>query len=370
MPGEEDQAAMLQSSLLHKGETSDSMVAEESGRRRRRRRRRRGKKSWGREIERTYCSNSYDGQNSRRAAKRACKKDDACGGIYQPENDPGKWFLCKGFNTYSCNSNSVVIEKLSSSSPSPSPSSPSYDDNRRRSSQSSSSTCWGSQVSGYCSGSYGGGVSRSEAESECIDSADCGGIYEPGTEPGNWYLCKDFNVFTSTSGSQSIRKECDATPSPSPSYDDDDDNDGDGDDDDDDDDDDGENDDRRRRGRYPSPSPSASCWGSEQAGYCSGSHGGPLSQSDAESACMRDGQCGGIYQPGAEPGQWYLCKDFDVYASSSGSRSIKKECDTTPSLSPSQDDDRRRRGRYPSPTCIFKNIRSTQKCPQRPWTNR
>jgi len=224
---EDDQAAMLQSSFLRKGETSDGMVAEESGRRRRR-----GKKSWGREVERTYCSNSYDAQNSKRAAKRACRKDEACGGIYQPENDPGKWFLCKGFNTYSCNSNSVVIEKLSSSSPSPSPSSPSYNDDRRR----------------------------------------------PGRYPS-------------------------PAPSPSPSY----------------------NDDRRRPGRYPSPSPSASCWGSEQAGYCSGSHGGPLSQSDAETACMSDGQCGGIYQPGAEPGQWYLCKDFNVYASSSGSKSVKKE---------------------------------------------
>jgi len=227
---ETDQAAMLQSSLLHKGEASGATAGEdEESRRRRRPRSRSGR--WGRKVDHTYCTGSYDGKDSKRSAMSACKRDGACGGVYQPGNDPGKWFLCKGFDTFASTSNSIVIEKLGGSSPSPSPSpSPSYDTRRRN--RPSSSSCWGREVSGYCSGSYGNGNSKSEAESQCMHTADCGGIYEPGTESGQWYLCKDFNVHTSTSGSHSIRKECDTSPSPSPSY----------------------NDDRRRRDPSPSPS--------------------------------------------------------------------------------------------------------------------
>jgi len=328
---EDDKAVMLQSSLLHKAETSGSMVAEEGGNRRRRK-----WGDWGPVVENTYCTGSYDPQNSRRDAKSACKRDEKCGGIYQPANDPGRWFSCKGFDTYPSNSNSVVIKKLGSSSPAPSPSGGSYYDRRlpeRYPSPTPSASCWGSEPAAagyYCSGSYGNGVSKSVAKSTCVDADDCGGIYQPGNEPGNWYLCpKGFNLYPTNSGSKSIKKECGPTPLPSPSpssipsssYDG-----------------------RRLPERYPSPysTPSASCWGSEpEAGYCSGSSGNGLSKSKAKSKCMDAKNCGGIYQPGNEPGNWYLCsKDFSVYPSNSGSKSIKKECDTTPSPSPSYDDGR------------------------------
>jgi hypothetical protein len=171
---ENDQAAMLQSSLLHKGEALDAIAGEgkESGgqfceeardygcyrktglpacctdgrrmtcgkrkppcdKKRKKKgkgkgkgsssRRRSGRSSsprWGREIDHTYCSGSYDGQDSRRAAKSACKRDEACGGIYQPGNNPEKWFLCKGFDTFASTSNSVVIKKLGGSSPTQTP---------------------------------------------------------------------------------------------------------------------------------------------------------------------------------------------------------------------------------------------------------
>eukprot|EP00930_Biecheleria_cincta_P066030 TRINITY_DN519_c0_g1_i2.p1 TRINITY_DN519_c0_g1~~TRINITY_DN519_c0_g1_i2.p1 ORF type:complete len:572 (+),score=79.25 TRINITY_DN519_c0_g1_i2:85-1800(+) len=365
---ENDQAAMLQSSLLHKGEASGAIAGEDDrpsgqfcyeakdygcypktglpeccsdGRRETcgrvkppcdtkgerkgkgkggSRRRRRPSGSWGREIDHTYCTGSYDRQDSKEAAKRACKRDDACGGIYEPGNDPGKWFLCNGFSTFASTSNSVVIEKLSGSSSSSSPDRSSSSDTRRRHLPSSSS-CWGSEVAGYCSGSYGTGDSKSEAESQCVDTADCGGIYQPGQEPRKWYLCEGFDLFTSTSGSRSIKKECDASPSSSSSHDDD----------------------RRRRARYPSSASSSGCWGSEQDGYCSGSYDGHNQRSEAESACNADAGCGGIYQPGNEPGKWYLCKGFDVYASTTGSKCMKKQCDLSSSLSTPTDFDRRRR---------------------------
>jgi len=402
---ENDQAAMLQSSLLHKGEASGAIAREGGqfckeakdygcyrktglpacctdglrktcgsvtppcdkkrkkkgkGGSSRRRRRRSSSRSWGREVDHTYCSGSYDGQDSRRAAKSACKRDEACGGIYQPGNEPGKWFLCKGFDTYASTSNSVAIEKLGGSSPSPSPSpSPSYDTRRRN--LPSSSSCWGSEVSGYCSGSYGTGNSKSEAESKCMDTADCGGIYEPGGEPGQWYLCKDFDLYTSNSDSHSIRKECDTSPSPSPSRDSP-----------------SYDDDRRRRTRSDDDrrrrARSSSCWGREQDGYCSGSYDGHSRRSEAESACNADAGCGGIYQPGNEPGQWYLCKGFDVYASTSSSKSIKKECGSSSSPSPPTDynsrrreqDYQRRRDRSCYP-CIYWDCLSNQCASQNPF---
>jgi len=152
---ENDQAALLQSSILNKGEESGLFCQQakdylcyqktglpaccSDGRRNtcgtvkppcdnkgkgtgkgKSSTRRRGTSSpgsWGPKTDNTYCSDSYLGKDSRKAAKSACKRDEACGGIYQPGNTPEKWFLCKGFNTLPSTSNSVVIKKLGGSSP-------------------------------------------------------------------------------------------------------------------------------------------------------------------------------------------------------------------------------------------------------------
>jgi len=212
---ENDQAALLQSSILNKGEESglfcqqakDYLCYQKTGlpaccsdgrrntcgtvkppcdkMRKKGKGKGKGKSSspgsWGPNTDNTYCNAAHSLKDSRKAAKSACKRDEACGGIYQPASAPGKWLLCQGFDTSPSTANNIVIKKLGGS--------------------------WGPKTDNtYCNAAHSLQDSRKAAKSACKRDEECGGIYQPASVPGKWLLCQGFDTSPSTANNIVIKK--------------------------------------------------------------------------------------------------------------------------------------------------------------------